>query len=325
MIGIIFYLILTMINPFDFEFTSSFFLEMLSDLSITMIGVVLIMELGFVISKKLDIYLPWRSSLTKRILVQLAVQILLVASTIGLLVLAIPDLFRNVTEFRQSFVTGLTLSILFSAIFTAGDFFMRWNKAALDVAKYEKKVARAELEFLKMQINPHFLFNNFSTLTSLIEEDTTLAVEYVQRLSDIYRYVLKDETQNVIALRDELNFIKSYLFLYQTRYQESLVVKMDIAEGYFEKGIATATMQLLVENAIKHNSISRQQPLEIDIFIESDAIVVRNNVNPVLKPVVSSGIGLKNISDRYMLLSRKKITIIQNKDYFTVKVPLLER
>lgn len=324
-IGIIHYLMLSLINPFDYEFSIAFLLEMLSDLFVTLIGVIMIMELGFLISKKLDIYLPWRSSLTIRILVQLLVQIVLVSLTLGLLVFFIPDLFSNVTEFRQTFVTGLTLSVLFSAICTAGNFFMQWNQAAVELAKYEQKVARAELEYLKMQINPHFLFNNFSTLSSLIEDEPELAVEYVQRLSNIYRYVLKDEEQHVVTLRDELSFIRSYLFLYQTRYQDSLVVDLDISEIYYDRGIATATMQLLVENAIKHNSISRQNPLRIEIFIEQDSIVIRNNLNPLVKPVESSGIGLKNISDRYLLLSGKEITISQSESYFSVKVPLLNR
>lgn len=324
LVGVVFYAILLLINPWDFQFTREVLIEMLVDLGITLSGVVLIMELGFVITKKLDIYLPWRSSLIKRVLVQLAVQIILVGAVLFILKVLIPDLFIDVTSFRQSFVTGIILTVLFSTIFTAASFFIEWNKAALEIAEYEKRAAKAELEFLKMQINPHFLFNNFSTLVSLIEDDPNLAVEYAQRLASIYRHILKEEDKHVIPLSDELEFIRSYLFLYKTRYQESLTVKIAIPQNIMQMGIATATMQLLVENAIKHNSISRSNPLHIDIYVSDGYIVVSNNINPILKPVESSGIGLKNITDRYKLLSDKPITIDEKNSNFVVKVPLLE-
>lgn len=325
LIGIVFYLTLFLINPWHFELTFKEILDVMSDLAVTLLGVVLIMEAGFIITKKLDIYLPWKSSLTKRILIQVAVQIILVIFVFFILQLLIPDLFTDVTSFRQTFVLGIMLSILFSAIFTASSFFMKWNKASVEIAKYEKKVAKAELEFLKMQISPHFLFNNFSTLTSLIEEDQQLAVEYVQRLSAIYRHVLKDEVEHIVPLKDELDFIDSYLFLYKTRYQESLIVDIRIPSNIMNKGIATATMQLLVENAIKHNSISRSTPLRIDIFSDNDSIIIQNNINPMVKVVESSGIGLKNIADRYLLLSDKTIKITHTASTFRVEVPILDK
>ncbi|SBV90361.1 histidine kinase [uncultured Dysgonomonas sp.] len=323
-IGIVFYLILLFINPWDYELTPSLFIEMSGELFVTWLGVILIMESGFIITKKLDEYFPWRSSIVKRILVQLSVQIVLVSLIFFILKLLMPYLFTDTTAFRQSFATGVILSLLLSTIFTAGSFFIQWNEATIRAAKYEKKVAQAELEHLKRQINPHFLFNNFSTLASLIEEDPQLAVEYVQRLSIIYRHVLKDEELHIVPLHDELDFINSYLFLYKMRYQESLIVTVDIPEDLMQKGIATATMQLLVENAIKHNSISRQNPLKIEIFTEDNFIVIRNNVNPIINPVDSTGIGLRNISYRYNLLSKKSIKIEHSEHTFLVKVPLLD-
>ena len=323
-IGMIFYLILLFINPWDYEVTASVFLEMSVELFVTWFGVILIMELGFFITKKLDKYFPWRSSIGKRILVQVLVQIILVSLVVIFLKLSMPHLFIDSTVFRQTFFIGVVLSLLSSTIFTAGSFFVQWNEASIKASKYEKKVAQAELDLLKRQINPHFLFNNFSTLTSLIEEDAQMAVEYVQRLSIIYRHILKEEELHVLPLCEELDFINSYLFLYKTRYQDSLIVEVDIPDNLLQKGIATATMQLLVENAIKHNSISRQNPLKIEIFRENNFIVIKNNINPIVKPVESTGIGLRNISYRYELLSKKAIAIEQTKETFLVKVPLLD-
>lgn len=323
-IGVAFYTILLLIDRWDYELTKAVLLRILVDMSISLLGVAMIMELGFFISRKLDIYLPWRTSLVKRILVQLLIQVVVVGFIFLVLWMTVPDLFGDPIHFRRSFITGMILSTLCFTVSTAASFFTQWDSAAVKVAKYEQKEAKAELEFLKMQISPHFLFNNFSTLASLIEEDPQLAVEYVQRLSNIYRHVLKDEQQHVVPLKEELDFIRSYLFLYQTRYQESLVVTVDIPEKFMEKGIARATLQLLVENAIKHNSISKRSPLKIEIFTENNFLVIRNNINPIIKPVESMGIGLRNISFRYELLSNKPITITQDQNIFLVKVPLLD-
>lgn len=325
LIGIMFYMTILLINPWEYTFDRNFFLKSTIEFSISLVGVIVIMELSILVSKKLDMIAPWRNSVFKRILIQLSAQIILVGFMIFIFQLLMPKLFVDEIGLRQSLITGVILSTLFSSIFTAVLFFSEWNSAKLEVAEQEKKIAKVELEFLKMQINPHFLFNNLSTLTSLIEDDQRLAVEYVQRLSKIYRHTLKKDEQYIVSVSEELEFIRSYLFLYEIRYQEGLSVKIDIPPAIMGKGIATATMQLLVENAIKHNSISRQNPLGIDIFVQDEAIIVKNNINPVMKTQHSSGIGLKNISERYMLLSDKAITITHDKEVFIVKIPLLEQ
>lgn len=323
-IGVVFYGMLLLINPWDYPLTKEFVLEVLRDLAVTFIGVLTIMESSFWVSKKLDKHFPWRSALTKRIFIQIGILMVIVSSVLFLSRLLIPDAYYDETTVRQVFVTGTVMCILFSAVFTAASFFIQWNTATVTLVKYEEKVAKAELEFLKMQIDPHFLFNNFSTLTSLIEEDSQLAVEYVQQLSNIYRHVLKDKEHHVVPLKEELEFIRSYLFLYEARYQESLMVKIDIPDSLMNKGIATATMQLLVENAIKHNSISRQSPLKIEILADQDGIVIKNNINPVTTQRASKGIGLKNITERYQLLGNEVVSIKHDDDFFWVRVPFLE-
>jgi hypothetical protein len=321
-VGLLFYIILLVIYPWNFSLT---FVRLLEELAVVLLAVVLVMELIFFVNKKLDVYLPWRSFLYKRIIIQLVFQVTVVSIVIFLVKYLMPGMFVDAVSFRQSLVQGMIFCILLTTICTAGLFFIQWNKTAVEVVKYEKRVAKVELELLKMQINPHFLFNNFSTLTSLIEEDPVLAVEYVQQLCSIYRHALKDEEQHVVSLNIEMEFIRSYLFLYKTRFQESLTVRIDIPDVYMSKGIATATMQLIVENCLKHNSISRLKPLNIEIYAEENFIIVKNNINPMTKPVASSGIGLKNIVERYLLLSSKQISITHSDQFFIVKVPLLEK
>lgn len=323
-IGILFYLIFNLINPWDYEeWSVGVLIDMLRDIGVSIVGVVIVVELGLFITKKLDVLLPWRQSMKKRIVVQLITQIAIVTLIIAGIRLLMPALFTEGIVFRQAIVIGIILSVLITAIFTAESFFTQWNRTSLEVVKYEQQVTRAQLEFLKMQVDPHFLFNNFSTLTSLIEDNPQLAVEYLQRLSAIYRHMLTDTERDVVPLEEELAFIESYLFLYKTRYQESLIVDVDISDKLREEGIATATLQLLVENAIKHNSISRQKPLKIEIYIENGFLVVKNNINQVSKRRESTGIGLKNILERYKLLSTQQVSIEEDKEKFIVKVPLL--
>lgn len=321
-IGILFHLMLYLINPWD---TEDWTIGLVKDLTVSTLGVMLVLESGLLINRKLDVYLPWGQFWTLRIIVQLVTQILIVSMVLWSFKALVPGLFEEMLVFRQAIVLGVILSLLTTAVVTAESFFMQWNRMALEAAKYEQKASLAQLEFLKIQIDPHFLFNNFSTLTSLIEEDAQLAVEYVQQLSAIYRHILSGKQAHIVRLEDELEFIRSYLFLYRIRYQESLIADIDIPDEVMDKGVATASMQLLVENAIKHNSISKQNPLVIRIFVQDNSLVIINNINPIRKRVESTGIGLKNIAERYLLLGRKEITISNDGENFMVKLPLLER
>ncbi|PSL29003.1 sensor histidine kinase [Chitinophaga ginsengisoli] len=325
LMGVLFYFLLHLINPWDYdEWSREILIDTLMEIAVTITGVVLVVELGFWITKRLDNWLPWRKSIKKRIVVQLGVQIILVSLIIACIKMVFPTLLTEEIDFRQAMVMGIILSILITAIVTAELFFTQWNQSVLEATKYEQQATKAQLEFLKMQVDPHFLFNNFSTLTSLIEEDPRLAVEYLQRLSAIYRHVLKEQEQQVVRLEEELEFINAYLFLYKTRYQDSLLVEVDIPGSLMDKGIATATLQLLVENAIKHNSISKQNPLTINIHAEGAYLVVKNNINQTVKRVESTGLGLKNIAERYLLLCNQEIVIEQTPSSFVVKIPLLE-
>ncbi|WP_177318652.1 sensor histidine kinase [Chitinophaga sancti] len=293
--------------------------SVLPDVALSIAGLTLVIESCFL----LDRFLPWQKSLPKRLIVQLVVQVIMVFFIIVILKFFVPEWFSEGLIYQQTMVLGIIVSILISSIFTAYSFFVQWSQTEIKSAKNEQKAIQAQLDFLKTQIDPHFLFNNFSTLTSLIEDNPKLAVEYVQRLAVIYRHVLSDKEENVIRLADEMTFIESYLFLYQTRYQDSLIVEKHIPADIMDKYFATGSMQLLVENAIKHNAISRQKPLKIEIYAEEDFIIVKNNINPITKRADSTGIGLKNIAERYHLLSRQQIVIEQSSDSFLVKVPLL--
>lgn len=190
--------------------------------------------------------------------------------------------------------------------------------------QYERERVKFELDTLRNQINPHFLFNSFNTLIGLIEIDTDRAVKYVEHLSDFYRELLNHRDLDVISLKQELDLLKSYIFILDQRFANKLFVNIKVAEEFLTKNIAALSLQLLVENAIKHNEVSREKPLVIDIYIEDSSIVVSNTKQKHMHEIKSTKIGLENIKNRYKLFSNKSIEIIDDENNFTVKLPLID-
>lgn len=186
-----------------------------------------------------------------------------------------------------------------------------------------RKIA-LEFETLKSQVNPHFLFNSFNTLTAIIEQDKKTAVEYVEKLSDFFRNVLLHKDDNLISVPEELKQLELYVFLQKKRYRDNLKVNIDPELLTSGSMIAPLTLQLLVENAVKHNIISKQKPLMVTISGSDDSIVVRNNLQKKLTPEPSTGTGLKNIVNRYSLLTGEPVQIEETATHYTVKIPLLK-
>lgn len=184
----------------------------------------------------------------------------------------------------------------------------------------QKELALSKYESLKDQLEPHFLFNSFSVLTSIIEEDPKLAVEFVSRLSKIYRYVL-DNTSQLVPLKTELDYLEHYTFLLKTRHGES--IRFHLNAKCNNNQIPILSLQMLVENAIKHNYFSKEKPLEISIENEGQAyLTVSNNLNKrVAEP--STHLGLKNIANRYEILVNRSIEVVEKDGRFMVRLPLI--
>ena len=195
----------------------------------------------------------------------------------------------------------------------------KWNKM-------EREKIQSQLETLRNQINPHFLFNSFNTLISEIEEHPDRAVNYVEHLSDFYRSIVVHREKDLISLKEELNILEDYFFVQQKRYGRGLQIDIRIsAKQALVFSIAPLALQLLIENAIKHNAVSGDAPVHIEIYIdEENYLVVHNNINKKLQPEKSSSMGLQNIQKRYALLSNKHVIIEQTEQYFTVKIPLIQ-
>ena len=220
-------------------------------------------------------------------------------------------------------LVSVSITLLVNSIFVAIEFFQFWKKSLMEKEQLKRDSISAEFETLKNQINPHFLFNSLNTLSSLIDENPKTANEFVQKLSSVYRYVLTQKDKETVSLREEINFIESYLFLNKIRFGENISCKIDVPEIYLEKKVATLTLQMLIENCIKHNIISQSKPLHIEIKIDDAMIVVKNNLQLKTVPNESNAIGLNNIVHRYQFLSSIAVEMIKNETEFIVKIPLL--
>ncbi len=190
--------------------------------------------------------------------------------------------------------------------------------------KMQLENTNSKIEILKSEVNPHFLFNSLNNLVGLIEENQAVAANYVQELSAVYLYVLKSKEKELVELSDEINFAKSYSFLLFKRFGNNLQLNIDIAQKFLNHYVPPLCLELLIENAVKHNIVTPSKPLRIDIFIENNYLIVKNNLQLKTISEPSTKIGLQNIEKRYAILTDKKTEIIKTKKDFIVKLPLID-
>lgn len=196
------------------------------------------------------------------------------------------------------------------------------SQSKLEAETLKNETTEAQYEALRRQINPHFLFNSFNVLSSVIESNPRLAVQFVEQLSVVYRYLLKTQEQKIIPLEEELDFINSYVFLLKIRFGENLQFHKKIVHSD-DVSLPPSTLQLLIENAIKHNEVSKSNPLTISLIQENGSLIVSNNKNPKSTIEESSNVGLSNIKNRYELLGNKVPEVKDEEREFVVKISLI--
>jgi two-component system, LytTR family, sensor kinase len=222
------------------------------------------------------------------------------------------------------FIASILLTALLITIYEALSFYLQLQRAMAEKVDLERKNVESQLEGLRNQVNPHFLFNSLNTLIYLIPEDSDKAVRFVQQLSKVYRYVLESRDARLIPLDDELDFLKSYVFLLKERFGENLQVRIANMNGKGQLAVVPLSLQMLFENAIKHNILSAEKPLTIEVFSENGCLLVRNNLQRKQQVMDSTGIGLDNIQSRYRILTNQEVEVIVSQQYFTVLLPLAE-
>ncbi|MEE4284773.1 MAG: PAS domain S-box protein [Mariniphaga sp.] len=199
------------------------------------------------------------------------------------------------------------------------------TEANTQLLKVQKENLQSQFEVLKQQVNPHFLFNSLNVLTSLIKIDPDLAESFTERLSKVYRYVLENKEKDLVSLSTELEFLNAYLFLLEIRFMKKLFIEIKIDKSYSDYQILPIAIQLIIENAIKHNTFSKAQPLKIEIFVDQQQrLNIINNLNVRETKLVSTGVGLENINRRYALVSDQKPEFIKTTEHFIAKLPLLK-
>ncbi len=219
---------------------------------------------------------------------------------------------------------NLGITFIVGTLYEAGYFFERWRIQTVETEEIKNRQLRTELDVLKSQLSPHFLFNSLNTLIALIHENPQQAAKFTEKLSNVYRYTLAHRDREVVRLSTELEFAEAYFYLLKMRFEEGLQLKIDVPLECKSMYIAPLTIQLLMENVVKHNILSVHKPLHIDIYCENGLnIIVRNNYQPRSTPSESTNLGLSNIKKRYMHLSNREVDIIRSCEYFMVAIPLI--
>lgn len=228
----------------------------------------------------------------------------------------------GVLPFRKHAIS-VTILIFCLPFYESAYYFGQLRQALLEAERLKKEQVQSQLEMLKSQVNPHFLFNSLNTLASLISEDPDLAVDFVRKLSKVYRYILEIRDLHTVPLQKELSALRAYHFLLGIRFGESLNVKIDIADRHMNDHILPLSLQMLIENAVKHNILSIHKPLWIEVFVSKDRVIVRNNLQRKNQQTDSTGLGLQNIKNRYQLLGSQPVDVIVTTQSFSVSLPLL--
>jgi len=291
---------------------------------------VLIFELVMLAKNRYNRIWAWEKNPLRRLMIESGINIPLMAVLITAASIII-SLFISRSAFiklsDQSITTAYYLFalVIFPAFAEFAIFLLnRWRFSLAEMEKYKKENAEYRFETLRTQVNPHFLFNSLNTLSSLMYENRDKAAKFIRDLSDVYRYVLDNRNRETILLADELKFIKSFVFLYQLRFENKLVVTVEIDERDQQKYIAPMTLQMLIENAVKHNIVSQKKPLHIRIYSDNEGYIsVSNNLQKKMSGVVSSGIGLQNITSRYAFLHQNPVKIRETETEFVVNIPLI--
>jgi LytS/YehU family sensor histidine kinase len=225
----------------------------------------------------------------------------------------------------ETFLPALFFAMALIAVYVSYHFFKAWKQSLIDVEKYKTESANAQLQNLKNQLKPHFLFNNLSVLTSLIYTNQDKAVDFINELSKVYRYVLDNKSAELVTLQEELEFLNHYIYLLKIRFEASIIFTINIDEIKMKTLLPPMCLQMLVENTIQHNEASRANPLQVSIYIHNHSLIIENNVQPRSDIAESSKTGLKNIQSRYAFFTDQNVNIIVQEKLFKVALPLIDK
>ncbi len=305
-----------------------FLLRLLHDCVLSLIASFFIAYLDLIVIQFLNAKAPWNTKPLKRILIEFSFTLI-----IAVLFSVCFTLFANTLSPYSDKLSNVLLNnaliflagnILLMSILEGLVFSRQKNEAEILANSLKEELAQIKLELLKSQINPHFMFNSLNVLSGLIRKNTEKAELFVDEFSHIYRYVLDTIEQTVSSLEKELDFIRSYFFLQEIRYGTSLTYSINLPASVMNCYLPPLSLQIVVENAIKHNVVNESNPLHIDITYEDNFIIISNKIRAKISKNKSTGVGLNNLQKRYVLISDIYPDFYVDEDKFIAKLPLIE-
>lgn len=274
--------------------------------------------------------LPWKGNVTKRILLEAFVVILLATVFQALLLYTLEGtrmiyIRRDLTaqDYWQNIIFTVTITIIATAIFEGAYFFRNWRDSLVATERLQKEQAMSQVASLRSQMDPHFLFNSLNVLSGLIKQDTDRAEAFVNDFAKVYRYLLEVKDEIVVPLKKELAFAEQYLHLQKTRFQKGLEVEINISPESLDLYLPPLSLQEAISNAIKHNSLTEEQPLKLKLLAKGNRLSIHNNYQPRSEEQESTGTGLNNIKERYRLLDGSEPRFERMNQSFQVELPLL--
>ncbi len=266
---------------------------------------------------------PWQQYPAKHLIIEIvAIMVYTVAfsSLLYFIELTLEIISPVDNLFIQAVITML-ITYLITAIHESVYFYNQWKYNFSKSIRLERDTIQAKYESLKTQVNPHFLFNSLNSLTTLVDENLA-AVDYIGNLSEFLRYMLGSNEKEFVLIRDEIQILKKYISLQKSRFKDNLSIAVEVPEKFYHFAVPPLVLQMLVENSLKHNVVSKDKPLRISITAEKESLFVENNLQRKSE-VTSTGRGLKNIADRYRLFTTREVIITETSTIFKVEIPLL--
>ncbi|HMR85441.1 MAG TPA: histidine kinase [Niabella sp.] len=278
--------------------------------------------------KMLQIY-PSHRDTVKRVLLFSSLNLLIVILSVTLIcwvfdLLSILDYRFTVKTWLRGLTAGAICTIVNQAVYETEASYRRIKISQLEAEQLKKEQLQTQFDLLKEQVNPHFLFNSLNSLSSLIATHPEKAEEFVEEMSRVYRYLLRSNEEQLTTLQKEIDFIESYNLLLKTRFGSGFQPVIQIEEKIRERLLPPMTLQLLIENAVKHNIVDPDTPLIVQLYTQDEKLIVSNNLQKKNKSVVSNKIGLSNIISKYELLNYPEVEIKETDNEFIVILPLIK-
>lgn len=300
-----------------------------------LISIIVTVGLSVIVFKEIEWLqkiLPWKKHVARRVMVEFLVtlatvlfgMLILSRLTYGMHCKMFSEKASYLSHLFEELTTGMVLWAILISVTEGVYFFNQWRTGLVLSEKLKKEKVESQIEALRNQANPHFLFNSLNVLSSLVHSDPDKAEEFINKFASVYRYVLNIQDKNLVTLKEELDFLNSYIYLQKIRFKEGLEIEIDLKKEIEEHFVLPFSLQFMVENAIKHNIVSKDSPLKVNIFLKEDKIYVINNIQLRDNEDETTGMGLKNLQKRYFLLANVMPEYEQKNEEFVVSIPLLK-